>query len=456
MKVKATHSAEADPSKAKGKSSAVDAATRRLSTSQRGFDGGMAAALTAQERLRQAVEMENLSLKDDLTNLRTQLQQLRKRVAEKEAECLQLRTTAGNPDEARLRQEESVAVRKLNTTLAEKDKLFEQKTAELLKLENEMGRWFASYRKSQPMDQAPINFEVLRMLSNAVAQAEEAESRYREQSWKIIMHGLQRRAVLEGQSEECERARLDHNFPLLKKEEERLDKINAQTQSTAFRLRNTKHHLKAEANRLWDSVLYYARCLSNGDVVSSPPPYYSGISAPNSPSRHEPEGLPNTALHQGVGQPLSPSRGLAQGRMTTEGQLRPQSAPTKPIGAASTQAAVIREKLRSTRSIQSEVSDVPTRFVSTMNHQRPASIMRRGKSRPTVMQLRDAKEQRDVLVRLMRQDQLSLADDRAAQAAAIFGMKATGGQSLVKEEVSSGMYKFRIYGKNEVLPKASA
>lgn len=454
VKVKSSHSAEVDPPKAKAKSGSMEAATRRLSTSQRGFDGGMAAALSAQERLRQAVEMENLSLKDDLTNLRTQLQQLRKRVAEKEAECMQLRTTAGNPEEARLRQEESVAVRKLNTTLAEKDKLLEQKTAELLKLENEMGRWFANYRKSQPMDQAPINFEVLRMLSNAVSQAEEAESRYREQSWKIIMYGLHRRTVLEGQSQDCERARLDHNFPLLKKEEERLDKINAQTQAVTFRLRNTKHHLKAEANRLWDSVLYYARCLSNGDVVSSPPPYYSGISAPVSPSaqRQEVEVVPITSLHHG--QALSPSRGPAQIRPVAEGQLRPQSAPTKPIGAASTQAAVIREKLRSTRSINSVESDVPTRFVS-MNQQRPDSIMRRGKSRPTVMQLRDAKEQRDVLVRLMRQDQLSLADDRAAQAAAIFGMKATGGQSLVKEEVASGMYKFRIYGKNEVLPKAN-
>ena len=395
------------------------------------FDGGVAAAFGAQEQLRGDLEAENAKLKNEIGVFRRQLTGLRKSIAEKEAECAQLRTTSHDTEEVRLRQEESIAVRKLNTELREKELVLQAKTEELQQLQDETARWFSNYRQSQPKDQAPINFATVRNLSAAVLAAEAAEEEYRNRSWKLISYASRRQALLQTEAAECKS--MEDNYPAQHQAEELADKLEAYTRQQLLKIRQRRSAAKQEANRRWDTVLYHARSMAHGETALEPPPYYATAE----------EATPGSGLSERQSEPKL-KEVLSQFK-ELPGKNRPTSAPS------SLTAAAARRKF-GTR-LEAAIADVDPRekhlgAADPFAHRRrlPKTASRHA---PVSIRNRESRIQREQLVALMRRDQLQLAEERSREARVAYEQRGSIGTKLQHEDVACGIYKWRVLGRCE-------
>lgn len=233
------------------------------------------------------LQSDMATLRRELTKQRDQLTALRKEMERKDTE-LATAERRRLEDTGKLRQLEAHWKHRLQQELLEKEKLLDAKRKELTQLQEETGRWFNQYRATLPSDQAPVNYATLRRMNQAVENAEEMESTYRLLSWEMVVRDLRRRQVLEDLHLESEAAEVTRDIPRLRKLQLLMDSVAHALWDRCQRLKQQRMLARAEANRLWDVVLYLARSVMHAsDPVGPPPRYYSGTS-PDSGSLDDP------------------------------------------------------------------------------------------------------------------------------------------------------------------------
>lgn len=209
----------------------------------------------------------------------------------------------------------SELLKQLKEELHKKTRLLDERSSELEQLKTETVRWFDAYKRGVPpanlkavnalTKRAPhqkvvaagsslgppphdpnvtpsedliVNYAAAAELQRAVFKAEELESAYRTLSWKLIRVGFDNFQVLCGHLLDIKQAEKTRDVSLLCAQQRQLDILDHQAQLRVGRLRQQRAHTRAEANRMWDQVLRFARGVcrleSLEDVELTTPRYY--------------------------------------------------------------------------------------------------------------------------------------------------------------------------------------
>lgn len=160
---------------------------------------------------------------------------------------------------------------RLRDELLRKNLLLENRTKELVQLQEETARWFDAFRAIHPADRSPINFAVLERLAAAVQRAELAESRYRAASWQLLSAALDHRRIMEIMKAETAQAQSKHDAAsaaATRTMQRHTEIVFSRLWRAAAKMRQGRSKLKLDANLAWDCVLFTARALVNHEDIA--------------------------------------------------------------------------------------------------------------------------------------------------------------------------------------------
>ena len=377
-------------------------------------------------------------LRSELVQIQEEVAKLKVEIKEKERAFTQLKRDAAHTQSV-LRNQEAVVVRKLSDELHAKEVVVQDKTKELQALQSEMERWFRQYRDTQPVDRAPVNFAALRSLSETVIEAESQESKYRTASWSILVHGAALKESLRCQTMECDAAHRANDVLLLRHLQQQHDVLAHHVTAWLSHKRHQRDAARDSANHLWDAVLFYARSVTHPEDPPQPPPKYYAVGGANSPSAKA-----HPTPRELVESPTVASV-MAQRNAITTASHRPMSAPQRKADSESYFAVKMRQAI-----CNKPPANNPAAAGVAPSRPRTAAAAR--KFNPSSLRNKEQQQRREELLRLMNADREQMYQERAEQIRAVYQSKDIA--RMCPQDMSCGIYKYRIYGRHEKEPVA--
>jgi hypothetical protein len=382
--------------------------------------------------------VDDETFRNELTELRVTISSLQSQIKNKENALADAAKLKLDTDEAHRRAEQQ-AIRRLQEEVRMKDGLLDKKGRELTQLQEEAQRWFAQYKESQPVNSTPVNYSTLRKLTDTVRAAEFAEEAYRVSAWELLAYRVKQKLTLEALRSDCAEAEVARDTVSVRNSQRAFDALAHKYRADGNRLRQIRVRLRDDANRLWDTVLYFSRSVHHASDPATPPPRYYSSQVAVEPLQHV-----STSTEQIVGLHAHTRPSSRHVVSRPERPSRPSTANPKktPFESTSTMSPYVT-KLRSgiacvPREAMVMDGSNPTTFTSTPV--RPTFA-------PSHLTGRSLAEQRQTLVRLMKYDQDMLAATRRRHVHA--ERRAGRGVPFGSAELGATFVQQKLIGRNE-------